>query len=289
MILPNFDYFAPETIQDVCALLKEKGAGASVLAGGTDLMPKMKHGLQKPTSIVSLKNLKQLQEIKNGSNGEVIVGAGATHNDLVFSELLAAKYPSIGTAARQMAANPIRHRGTVGGNCCSAVPSADLPPIFIALGANVKIVGSAGERIISLEEFFVGPGKTVLAADEVLAEFIIPYKGMTGSNYLKFGLRRSGSLAVVGVAVAVKMKGAVCEDARIVMGAVAPTPLRAKKAEEMLKGKQVTDELIKEVAAMASTECKPITDHRGSAEYRRHLVGVFTKRALKASIETGHV
>ena len=252
-------------------------------------MPKMKHGLLKPTSIVSIKNLKQLTEIKNGSNGEVIVGAAATHNDLVFSELLAAKYASIGTAARQMAAMPIRHRGTVGGNCCSAVPSADLPPIFIALGASVKLVGLGGERVMPLEDFFVGPGKTVIAPDEILVEFIIPDKGMTGSNYLKFGLRHSGSLAVVGVAAAVRMAGNVCEEARIVMGAVAPVPLRAKKAEEMLTGQKVTDELIKEVAAMASTKCKPITDHRGSAEYRRHLVGVFTKRSLKASIEAGHV
>lgn len=289
MILPDFDYYIPASLQEACALLAEKGPGAKVLAGGTDLINKMKHGLMAPEALISLKELNQLTAIDYVPGKGHVIGARATHNAISNSELLQKKYLSICEAAQHMANNQVRNVGTIGGNIVNAVPSADLPPILIALGALITLVSTKGERVIPLEEFFAGPGKTHLAQDEILTEIIIPDNAFTGSTYIKFGLRRSGALAVVGVAVAVEMENNICKDARIALGAVAPIPMRAKKAEAMIKGKAVTEELLEQVGVCASTECKPISDIRGSEEYRRDMVRVFTKRALRKAINEGHV
>ena len=288
MILPDFEYFAPTTLSETCELLKKLGPGAKVLAGGTDILSKMKQELLFPKAIVSLKKLSGLSEIRV-ENNDVIIGARVTHNGLIDSPVLQKKYPSICNAAHQMANNQVRNIGTIGGNIVNAVPSADLPPILIALGAKIKLVGTKGERILPLEDFFTGPNETVIQQDEVLTEFIISEQPFTGSTYIKFALRRSGALAVVGVAVAVAVEGNICQKARIVLGAVAPTPLRVKTAEEVLTGKEITDDLLEEAGRAAATESKPISDIRGSAEYRRDLVRVLTRRALRKAITEGHV
>jgi len=159
----------------------------------------------------------------------------------------------------------------------------------MALGASVTLVGTKSERVMPLEDFFVGPGQTRIAADEIITQIIIPDQKFTGSTYIKFGLRRSGALAVVGVAVAVEMDGNICKDAKIVLGAVGPVPMRAPKAEAMIIGQAVNDELLEEIGVSASKECKPISDIRGSEEYRRDMVRVFTKRAFRKAINEGHV
>jgi carbon-monoxide dehydrogenase medium subunit len=188
-----------------------------------------------------------------------------------------------------MAANQVRNIGTIGGNISNAVPSADLPPILIALNATVNVTGVKGERTLALEEIFTGPNKTCLSQDEIITEIVIPDQKMPGSNYIKFGLRGAGALAVVGVALAVQVENNVIKDARVALGAVGPTPMRAKKTEEFLKGKTVSDGLLEEAGVIASGECKPISDIRASAEYRTDLVRVFTKRALRKAIDNGHV
>ncbi len=289
MNLPDFDYYEPESMQETCELLARLGTRAKVISGGTDMMVKMKHGLLSPEVLVSIKNLSQLTNIYYEKGKGVVIGASATHNDIANSLLLQEKYRSICEAAHHMANNQIRNIATIGGNIVNAVPSADFPPILIALGAAVKLVGCSGERIIPLEEFFTGPSQSVIAQDEILTEVIIPDQPATGSTYIKFGLRRSGALAVVGVAVAVTMDGDVCKDARIALGAVAPVPVRVQKAEDLLKGKEITKELLEEVGKYAAAESKPISDIRGSAEYRRDMVRVFTKRALSKAIGEGHV
>ncbi|MCL5290518.1 MAG: FAD binding domain-containing protein, partial [Firmicutes bacterium] len=197
---------------------------------------------------------------------------------------------SICEAAHHMANNQVRNVGTVGGNIVNAVPSADLPPILIALNARIKLEGIAGERTLPLEDFFAGPGTTVIKQDEILSQIIIPDRSrpFTGSTYFKFGLRRSGALAVIGVAAAVTMEGEVCQEARIVLGAVSPVPMRAVKAEETIKGRVVTGELLEEVGKCAAAESRPISDIRGSEEYRRDMVRVFTRRALRKAIKEGH-
>lgn len=288
MYLPDIDYYAPQTIQETCSLLTQLGSKAKVLSGGTDLMVKMKHGVLSCEALVSLKELRELKEITYQQGKGVVIGARATHNELVNSTLLNEKYLSISEAAHQMASNQIRNLGTVGGNIVNAVPSADLPPILIALGATITMVGPDGERTIPLEEYFTGPGRSVMAQNEVVTQFTIPDQPTTGSTYIKFGLRASGALAVVGVASAVTVEGNIIKDARIVLGAVAPTPLRAKNAEAVLIGKEYTDDLLEQAGVAAAAECSPISDIRGSAEYRRDMVRVFTKRSLKAAITKGH-
>jgi len=286
--LPNFEYFQPDSIEETCQLLSQFGSKAKLIAGGTDVIIKMKKELLAPEILVSIEKIDQLKKIEYVHGKGIVIGSGATHNDLVYSELLHEKYLSISEAARQMANNQVRNLGTVGGNIVSAVPSADLPPILVALGATVKITGVKGERAMDLEDVFIGPGKTVLSQDEIITEVIIPDQKMTGSNYIKFGLRASGALAVVGVAAAVQIENNAVKEARIVLGAVSPTPVRAKKAEEFLKDKKISDELLAEAGVIASGECVPITDIRASAEYRKDMVRVFTRRALRKAIDEGH-
>lgn len=288
MYLPDFQYYAPDSLQETCALLAQFGHKAKVLAGGTDLLIKMKQELLSPEILVSLKNIRQLTDIYYEKGKGMVIGARVTHNGLANSPVLQERYLSICEAAHHMANNQVRNTGTIGGNIVNAVPSADLPPILIALGAAVKLVGTGGERILPLEEFFTGPGKCVINQDEILTEISIPDRHYTGSAYFKFGLRRSGALAVVGVAAAVAMEGDICKEARIVLGAVAPVPVRAKQAEELIKGKAVTEELLEQAGRCAASESRPISDIRGSEEYRRDMVRVFTRRALRKAMKEGH-
>ena len=289
MIVPEFEYLSPRSLQEACALLAQHGERAKVLAGGSDVLVKMKDGLIRPAYLVSLKNLDSLKAIRYEKGTGVIIGARATHNEIMNNRILQQKYCSVCEAAHTMAADQIRNIGTIGGNLVNAVPSADLPPILIALDAQAQIVGPRGERTVVLEDFFLGPGKTVLENGEILAEIIIRDQPTTGSNYIKFGLRRAGALAVAGVASSVTVSDGFCQDVRIVLGAVAPTPLRARQAENVLRGKKISQELIKEAGKIAAEEAKPINDIRGSIEYRRNLVSVLTKRSLRAAIEKGHV
>jgi carbon-monoxide dehydrogenase medium subunit len=288
MIVPEFQYLVPETLQQACALLGQYGKDAKVLAGGTDLIVKMKNGLMKPACLVSLKRLPELKGVRYEPGAGVIIGTRTTHNELVASPVLREKFPSVCSAAASMAGQQIRNVGTLGGNLVNAVPSADLPPILIALSAKVHLVGTAGERTVALEEFFAGPGLTVLQTGEILTEVIIPEQKTTGSNYIKFGLRKAEALAVVGVASAVTMQGGTIAEARVALGAVAPTPLRVRDAEDALRGQRPSSELLARAGKIAAAACKPITDIRGSAEYRRHLVEVLTRDSLQAAIEKGH-
>jgi carbon-monoxide dehydrogenase medium subunit len=287
--LPDFSYYHPENIPEACEILARYGSRAKVLAGGTDMLPKMKQALLSPEVLVSLKGIEGISAIEYVPGKGVVIGAGATHNDIVNAPALQQKYLSLSEAAHAMANNQIRNMGTVGGNIVNAVPSSDLPPILIALGAEVKLVGAKGERVLALEDFFTGPGKSVIAPDEILTEIVIPDQSATGSTYIKFGLRRSGALAVVGVAVAVTVQKNTIKDARIVLGAVAPVPMRAKKAEKMLMSRVVNNRLLEEAGVSAAFECRPISDIRGSEEYRRDMVKVFTRRALRKAIDQGHV
>jgi len=289
MIIPEFEYLSPQSLQEACALLVQYGNRAKVLAGGSDVLVKMKDGLIGPAYLVSLKNLDSLRSIRYEKGTGVIIGARTTHNEVMNNNILQEKYRSVCEAAHSMAADQIRNIGTVGGNLVNAVPSADLPPILIALDAQARIVGPSRARTIALEEFFLGPGKTVLEDGEILTEIVIPDQPTTGSNYIKFGLRRAGALAVAGVASSVAVRDGLCQDVRIVLGAVAPTPIRAHRAENALRSKKISPELINEAGKIAAEESKPINDIRGSIEYRRNLVDVLTRRSLKAAIEKGHV
>jgi carbon-monoxide dehydrogenase medium subunit len=285
MYLPDFDYYCPESVKEACEILNQRGARAKVLAGGTDLLPHMKNEVIAPETLVSLKVIKGLKGIAYVPDRGMVIGAKATLNDLANSLLLQDRYPSVSEAAHSMANNQIRNRGTIGGNLVSAVPSADLPPILIALHASITLASPRETRTIPLEKFFVGPRCSVIAPNEILIEIVIPDQATTGSSYLKLGLRRSGALAVVGVAASVIADGTYIEGVRIVLGAVAPTPVRAWEAEQLLAGNLVTEALLEEVGKAAAKECRPISDIRGSEEYRRDMVRVFTKRALRKALK----
>lgn len=289
MYLPDFEYYAPSSISEACQMLAEYGTRAKILAGGTDLLHQMKHKKMSPELVISLKGLRELREITYEKERGVVIGARATQKEIANSPLLKEKYGSICSAAENMANNQIRNRGTVGGNIVNAVPSADLPPILMALDAKVKLVSLRGERLVSLAEFFLGVHQTVKQDDEILTEVIIPDQAITGSNYIRFGLRSSGALAVVSVAVAVNMSGETCTGGRIALGAAAPVPMRAVLAEAKLVGSNVTDELLAEVGITAAGEARPRSSIRGSAEYRRDLIRVLTRRALNTAINQGHV
>lgn len=289
MYLPDFEYYSPNSLGEVCQLLAEYGTRAKILAGGTDLLHQMKHRKASPEIVISLKGLPELTGIHYDKERGVVIGARATQKQIANSQLLKEKYGSVCSAAQNMANNQIRNRGTVGGNIVNAVPSADLPPILMALDAKVKLVSLRGERLVPLEDFFQDVHQTVIQNDEILTEVIIPDQPATGSNYIRFGLRSSGALAVVGVAVAVSMDGDTCREARIALGAAAPVPMRAKQAEEKIRGRQITDGLLEEVGVTAAGEARPRSSIRGSAEYRRDLVRVLTRRALTAAIREGHV
>jgi len=288
MYLPDFEYYAPETVEETCKMLTEFGDRAMIISGGSDLLPKMKNDLIAPEVLISLKNLGELKKIEYVQGKGVVIGGRSTHNDIVFSPVLAEKYKSVCNAAKTMAANQIRHIGTIAGNIASSVPSADLPPILITLNATVILVGPKGTRSVALEDVFVSPGKTVIEPNEVMTEVIIPDQKMTGSKYYKYALRKSGALATVGVAAAVQIEGKTIVEARIALGAVSPTPVRAKAAEKFLAGKEISDEVFEEAGKIASGECKPITDFRATAEYRTDMVRVFTKRALRDAVNNGH-
>lgn len=291
MYLPDFDYYAPETVEEASALLREHLPHARVLAGGTDVLVKMKHGLMEPKVLVSLKNLHELRGVRYEPGRGVVIGALTTPNELIDSPVLHEHFKSVSGAAHTMAAMQIRHTGTIGGNIVNAVPSADLPPILMALEATMTLVSTQGSRTMPVFDFFLGPCITVIEPDEILTEIVIPEQPTTGSTYYKFKLRRSGALAVVGVAAAVTMDDGVVRSPRICLGAVSPRPVRAFHAEGLIDGTIPDEELLEKVGLEAASEscCMPINDLRGSEEYRRDMVRVFTKRALRRAMSEGHV
>ncbi len=276
-----FEMYQPTTLQEASRLLKEKGPGGRFLAGGTDLVIAMKEKGLTPEYIVDLKRLPGLSGIRKNSDGSITIGALTTMREIETSKLLREKYPFLCQSAAEVGSIQIRNRATVGGNMSNATPSADVAPSLIALQAIAKVAGAGGERTVALEEFFLGPGRNALSPDEILTEITIPPTSprLVG-DYIKFSPREMMDLAYVGVAVVYSLNDKKCADVRIVLGAVAPTPIRAKKAEAALEGQILSAELAANVGAIAAEEAKPISDVRSSADYRRAMVGAMTKRAL---------
>jgi carbon-monoxide dehydrogenase medium subunit len=280
----RFEYVEPTTIQEaVSSLIKYDGKG-KVIAGGTDLLVQMRKKTIKPEYVIDITYIPGLDYIRYDKKEGLRIGALTTIRSLELSAELRQKYPVISDAAGHLGSVAVRNLGTLGGNICNAAPSAETAPALIGLSAKARIVGSDGERIVLLEDFFTGPGTTVLKKGELLVEIQVPVPSSTTRGiYLKHAIRGSIDLAIIGVAVIADLepKEKICKDIRIVLGAVAPTPMRARKAEEILKGKRMEKSLIEKSAEAASAESKPITDVRASAWYRREMVKVFTRQALR--------
>jgi CO/xanthine dehydrogenase FAD-binding subunit len=279
--LPRFDYFVPKTLDEALKFLNEYKSSARLLAGGTDLVPQLKkRELKTPAYVIDLKGISGLDGISYDAEG-LQIGPLATISSIAQSPEVQERYPMLVQAALGMASPQVRNRGTFAGNICNAVPSADSAPSLLALNATIMIKSIRGERTISIDQFFTGPRKTMLEADEMLVGITVP-KPLPASRgvYLKLSPRHSMDLAIVGVAAVGISENGVCKDIRIALGAVAPTPIRAPMAEAILQGKPITSALINEAAKNAITQCSPIDDHRASQEYRCDMIYVLTKRAL---------
>ena len=286
MILPKFSYLEPKQIAEACSLLEEYGVEAKVLAGGTDLLVKMKQGLLNPKYLVSLKNLTELNFIRFDGQTGLALGAMVSLNSILESPLVRENYYGLAEAVESMAAVQIRNTGTLGGNLGNASPAADTAPALIAYGAKLKLVGRRGERMLPVEEFFAGPGQTVLSKGEIIAEVLLPPPPVsTGGAYQRFGLRRSSALAVASAAAVVSLKDGVCQNAGIALGAVAPVPLRIPDAEKVLAGRAIEDGAVMEAAKQAREAARPISDIRGSGEYRRELIEVLVSRAISEAVK----
>jgi carbon-monoxide dehydrogenase medium subunit len=276
-----FDYYAPTSLDEALRLMAGQNGRARVLAGGTDLLLKMRAGRTAPGCLINVKRTPELRGLRYDAGQGLRLGALATLSEIMASPDIGQHYPSVAQAAATMAGVQVRNLATVGGNLCNAAPSADLAPPLIALGAQVHIAGARGRRSVALEDFFTGPGQTVLASDELLVALTIPAPDwQTAAVYLKHAPREAMDIAIVGVAAALTFDDGVCASAKIVLGAVAPTPLRARQAEQALADRPLDEARIREAARLAAEEARPIDDTRASAWYRREMVEVLTRRAL---------
>jgi CO/xanthine dehydrogenase FAD-binding subunit len=281
-----FEYAAPATTQEAVALLAEHGDRAKVLGGGTDLIVDLKHKPGNVSILVDVSSIPEFRGIEQTDEG-LRIGSMARYGEIMASPICNELTPEIVAASHTVGAVQTRNLGTIGGNLVTCVPSADSAPSLLVLDAEVTVAGTDGTRRLPLQEFFVGPRKTCLKPHELLVDIRIPKANLgKPSHFLKFGLRKGQALALVNCAAALWLddKKQIAEP-RIAIGAVAPTPIRAPKAEAHLAGKKPTDELLHEAAEIAVTECKPIDDFRASANYRRQLVRTMTFRCLKRSVE----
>ncbi len=284
--MKRFDYFEPPTLDDAIKLMQQGNGRASLMAGGTDLLVEIKEHLRLPDTLINIKKIPNLDYLTYDDASGLKFGALTTMRTVETSALVQEKYAGLAQATSEVGSIQIRNRATVAGNICRASPSADTLPALIADGATVKLYGPKGERTILMEAFFTGPGKTVMAADEILTEIAVPPPlPHTGKVYIKHGRRLAMELATVGVAVAMTMDGDICKQVRLVLGAVAPTPIRVPNAEAFLQGKAVTDETILAAAKLAQETARPISDVRSSAAYRSEMVYVLTQRALKSALD----
>jgi carbon-monoxide dehydrogenase medium subunit len=274
-----FEYFAPASLDEACRLLAGYDGAARAVAGGTDLLLKLKAGRLSPPAVVNIKRLPELRQ--RSVNSHLTLGALTTLEEIRRSPLLRARAPALVTAADTMASTQIRNLATLGGNLCNAAPSADLAPILLALGAVAHIAGPNGRRAVPLDDFFTGPGQTVLAPGELLVAVQLPLAGWRAC-YLKLAPRACMDIAVVGVGLALDVAGGRCRSARVALGAVAPTPIRAPEAEAELLAGPLTLQRVERAARLAAEAARPIDDVRGSAGYRRRMVAVLVRRGLLA-------
>ena len=280
-----FEYIAAKDVGHAVALLGEYGAKAKVLAGGTDLLVELKSAADGPEIVVDISRVRELKDIAIVDDG-LRIGAAVTHADLMRSPIITGMFPALADAAHSIGAMQTRNLGTLAGNLVTCVPSMDSGPALIALDASVTVAGPSGQRRIPLTDLFVGPRKTSLKPGELLIDIVIPKENLGKPvAFEKFGLRKGQALALVNAAASfwVDRNKSAFAAPRIALGAVAPTVIRAPKAEAYLAGRKISAEAMAEAGRIAATEAKPISDFRASAEYRRDLVAVLVKRALASA------
>lgn len=280
-----FDYIRPATVEEACRLASQQDEKVKILAGGTDLLIRMRNNTLLPGKLVSLRDIRGLSSIGFDAEKGLSIDSMVLLSAIENSPDITGNYPAIAEAAATIGSVQIRNRATLGGNICNAAPSADMLPILIAYGAMAIITNGHAERSVALEDFFTGPGQTLLERGELLKGVSIPPPPSSSfGKYLK-AYRSALDLAVVGVGIVAAFDAGqeVCRKLRLVLGAVAPTPVRAREAENLAAGQELDDQLIEKISHMAADEARPITDIRATASYRKTLVSVNTRRVLMAA------
>ena len=276
-----FEYERATSVDGAIEALGRLGSEARVIAGGHSLLPMMKLRLASPEHLVDINDLDELSYIRE-QDGEVRIGALTRHVDLLESELLAERFPLFADAEHVIADPVVRNRGTIGGSLCQADAAEDLSAVCTAAKAQVVIRGADGERVVAMDDFHVGPYMTAVGDGELLTEVRVPVRAGAGSAHEKVE-RRAGDWAIAAASAAVWMDGGTIADAGIALAAVGLTTVHPSRAEELLRGKTPSDELFVQAGEIASSECSPTADGRGPVEYKRHLAGVLTQRALRRS------
>ena len=308
--MKKFDYFKPKTVEEALTLLAKYEEKSKLIAGGTDVIVMIKQKAMAPEVLISLQGIPGLDQIKY--NGSLTIGTMVTHRAIEKSEIIRKNFSALADAVDYLGSIQIRNVATIGGNICSAAPSADTATPFLVLGTQVKIKNLKEERTLPIEEFFKGPGESALKPGEMVKELLIPRPlPNTGSAYYKLQRRLALDLPILGVSVLLSLDQnkitcsdllctaspissilhkmeedeIICKEVRIALGVAAPTPMRAVRAEALLRGKKLSDELLEEVAETASQEAQPRDTLRGEAWYRRDMVRVLVKRMAMKSIE----
>ena len=288
MLLPKFDYHEPVSVKEAVELKNKFGESARFLAGGTDLMVHMKKKLVTPANVICLQKVSELSEIREDADS-TFIGACATMAQISASDVIKTKYPALKVGCDSLGTHLIRNRATLGGNSCNASPAGDTLPALLVYQASAVIESADGKREMPIEKFFTGPGKSDLKPNELLVGFKLPTPAKnSGAHYIQLGKRKSSEINVVNVASFLEFDPGTQKvvNARIALGSVAPTPIRSTQAETMLQGQTIDDSLFFNAGETARTEdCKPIDDFRGSASYRRAMIGLLTKRTLTAAFE----
>ena len=308
--MKKFDYLKPKTLEEALSLLNQQGKKAKLIAGGTDVIVLIKQKTMAPDILISLRGIPGLDQIQY--NGTLRIGALVTHRTIEKSEVIRKEFSALADAADVLGSIQIRNVATIGGNICTAAPSADTATPLLVLGTQVKIKSLKEEKTVPIEEFFTGPGETILKKGEIVTELVMPKPlPHTGSAYWKLQRRLALDLPILGVSTLLSLdKGTiscsdmlctvspissilhtmeqdelVCKEVRIALGVAAPTPIRALKAESLLRGKKISDELLEEVAETAVKEAQPRDTIRGEAWYRSDMIRVLVKRMVMKSIE----
>lgn len=278
-----FDYIRPSTLAEAARLLESHPA--LLLAGGTDLLVQMRAGRKTADLVIDVKRIPELNEVRYEAGAGLTLGAAVPCYRIYGDDTIRRAYPALTEVAALIGGIQIQGRASLGGNVCNAAPSADAIPILIALRATCRVIGPGGPREIAMEDFCTGPGRNSLAPGELLVSLRLPPAGQrSGARYLRFIPRNEMDIAVAGAGAAVTLEDGVFRSARIALSSVAPTPLYVREAGEWLAGKPVNEDSIRTAAAMAKDAAKPITDMRGTADYRKHLCAVLTRRALEAAV-----
>jgi len=285
-MIRDFEYFAPKTLKEALTLLDKYQDECKVIAGGQSLLILMRQGLVTAQYLIDIKGLSELSYIKSDAREGLRIGALTTHRAIEKSPVIQKKFSVLAEMERRLASIQTRNWGTIGGNICHADPAGDPAPVLMALNATLSMASLKGKRNMAVEDFCLDYFETALEPGELLTEIRVPATPPhTGTAYTKFNVIES-DLATVGVALSITLGSSdgVCRDVRIALGAAAPTPMRAKQAEAVLRGKKVTNNLLKEAGEMASTEAEPLSDIYASEEYRRELVKVLVNRVGKEAL-----